>query len=209
MFTLLRTLSLGYFGKHLLRSSLVILSIALGVATLVATQALSKGLATGVQDGVNPLASLAQLLVVKGQHGVPMDLAELIREEHLEGVDDAQPYVMLRVPIKELDNKSAWLIGLDGKRADGKGSLKPGKENVLGVTVRDVYKPDTLADAAALFVAQPALVSPGLASELKRVDPKNRRFTVRNAGFSPEITRVGTVDFSKSNLRLRESHVIV
>src|SRR5262249_40511943 len=104
---------------------------------------------------------------------------------------------------------SAWLLGVDGKRADGKGALKPGKDNALGVEVRDLYQPQTLAEAASLFVAQPALVTPELADELKRVDPRNRRFTVRNAGFSPELTRVGVVDFSKSNLPLRESHVIV
>src|SRR5436309_64270 len=77
MLTLLRTLSAGYFGQHRARTALVVLSIALGVATLVATQALSKGLAAGIQEGVNPLGSLGELIVVNGQTGVPSDLADL------------------------------------------------------------------------------------------------------------------------------------
>jgi len=209
MFTLLRTLSVGYFGKHVTRSVLIVLSIALGVSTLVATQALRKSLGSGIQDGVNPLAGLAQLLVVKGQNGVPMELADKIRKSEVAGVTDAQPYVMWRVSIKELNNKSVWLIGVDDKQPNGKDVLKPDEPNELGVTVKDLYKPKTLAELTALLVARPALVTPSLAAELEKVDPKNRRFTLRNAGFAPEVTRVGTVDFSQSKVPLRDSRVVV
>ena len=74
--TLLRTLSVGYIGKHPLRTVLVILSIALGVTMLVATQALKAGINKGIQEGVNPLGGLADLIVVNGQTGVPYEAGE-------------------------------------------------------------------------------------------------------------------------------------
>src|SRR5205085_12604899 len=86
MLTLLRTLSLGYFSQHRARSVLVVLSIALGVATLVATQALNRSLKVGVENGVNPLASLADLVIDNGQVGVPAALAEELRHAAVPGV---------------------------------------------------------------------------------------------------------------------------
>src|SRR5436190_1011418 len=105
MLTLLRTLSVGYFRQHQMRSALVILSIALGVATLVATQALSRGLGSGIQEGVNPLAGLADLLVTNGQTGVPSEWADELKEAKIAGLKDAQAFVLWRLSVADLDNR--------------------------------------------------------------------------------------------------------
>jgi putative ABC transport system permease protein len=207
MLTLLRTLSLGYFSQHVVRSALVVLSIALGVATLVATQAISKGLGAGIQDGVNPLASVADLQIVNGQTGVPMGLADQLREAHLVGVQDAEPLVMWRLSVIDLNNRVAWLIGVDWKRHQGKKALAPPDENLLGVKVVDVWKPGPL-DLIGLLSNQPALVSANLATALDEALPGKRVFRLRNAG-ERSVTRVGTIDFANSSLPLKESLVVL
>src|SRR5215471_5532657 len=113
MLTLLRTLSLGYFSQHRTRSVLVVLSIALGVATLVATQALNRSLKVGVENGVNPLASLADLVIDNGQVGVPAALAEELRRAGVPGVQSVTPFVLSRMALADLDNKLIWLLGVE------------------------------------------------------------------------------------------------
>src|SRR5262249_54377425 len=81
--------------------------------------------------------------------------------------------------------------------------------NELGVIIRDVREPQSLDEILGLATAKPALVSPGLDAELDRVNPRKRRITIRNAGLSPQLTRMGIADFSKSKLPLKDSHVII
>ena len=116
--TLLRTLSLGYFLQHPMRSVLVVLSIALGVATLVATQALGTGIGKGIQEGVNPLVGLADLLIVNGEAGVPGELANQLEKAGIEGVKKVTPFVYNRVSIVELGNKTVWLFGVEMPRIE-------------------------------------------------------------------------------------------
>src|SRR5262245_46497464 len=99
MLTLLHTLSLGYLSRHLTRSALVVLSIALGVGMLVATQSLSRSLKHGVEVGVNPLAGLADLLVVNGDTGVPAELARHLRDACIPGVRQVTPFVLTRLSV--------------------------------------------------------------------------------------------------------------
>src|SRR5207237_9184635 len=63
-------------------------------------------------------------------------------------------------------------------------------------------------DYPSLLVAQPALVNDNLAAVLDRADPGARTLNLRNAGQTVTVTRVGTIDFSKSNIPLRESLVV-
>ena len=76
--------------------ALVVISIALGVGTLVATRCLDDSLHQAAQGAVNPFATLADLLVVNGQTGVPADLADRLKEAQLPGLGDVQPLVMGR-----------------------------------------------------------------------------------------------------------------
>src|SRR5262249_50272874 len=60
-----------------------------------------------------------------------------------------------------------------------------------------------------LLVAPPALVSEDLAIQLEKKDAKARRFRLRTAGRTPEVTRLGTVTFANSGLPLKDSSVVV
>jgi putative ABC transport system permease protein len=210
MLTLVRTLSVGYFTQHQVRSLLVVLSIALGVATLVATQALSKGLGTGIQDGVNPLARLADLVVTNAEAGVPADLARELREAHIDGVKDVQPYVLALVGIEELGSsgKGAWLIGFDRLRDKRDGHRHRLREVVPGAVINLQHRPSMPGELLALLVAEPALVSKNLATALDERQV-GRQFHLRSAGRVPAATRLGTVDFSNTDLPLKERFVVV
>jgi putative ABC transport system permease protein len=210
MLTLLRTLSVGYFSQHRVRSVLVVLSIALGVATLVATQALSKGLGSGIQEGVNPLAGLADVLITNGEAGVPAGLAQDLREADIEGVESVQPRVLSLVAIEELgtSGKGAWLIGFDrlGDRRDRRKHRL--REEVPGVKFKRTWRPSSWRDYLTLLEAQPAAVSVNLAAALDARDV-GQRFTMRTAGHTPQATRLGTVDFSQTDLPLKERFVVL
>jgi putative ABC transport system permease protein len=210
--TLLRTLTLRYLGQHPLRSVLVVLLIALGVTVLVATQALGTGINKGIQDGVNPLGSLADLLVVNGQAGMPAELAKELREARIDGVKDVTPFVFSRMSLYDLDNKVVWLIGVEPPRGMEKKTEALHSVNSLGVSVQWTYEPKTLREKLALLLRPPALVSENLARELhaKRVsDASPLLFQLFNAGRKPEVTLFGTVDFTDSSLPLKDSHVVV
>ena len=213
MLTLLRTLSVGYFSQHRVRSVLVVLSIALGVAVLVATQALSQGLGAGIQHGVNPLADLADLLITNGQSGVPLDLAQQLRDARIQGVKDVRPYVIWHLTVvlgpDDRNPRTALLLGADRKRERQEGQLEPRHRLLPGIKVHRTYRPRLPEDLVRLLVAQPALVSDRLAAELDRYQPADSPLRLRNAGRVFEMTRVGTVDFSQSDLPLKDSLVVL
>jgi putative ABC transport system permease protein len=208
LLNLLRTLSLGYFGQHRLRTVLVILSIALGVATLVATQAMNRALKTGVQNATNPLADLAGLLIVNGQVGVPAELAAEIRQANVAGVDSLLPFIYARVSIADLKNKSVWLLGVDWT-TNREQSPQLAADNPLGVRVETHLDRLSILEKAGLLLAPPALVSPDLAELLHLQNPKGFSFRLRNAGRTPSVTRIGTVSLAESKLPLRQSSVVV
>src|SRR5262245_22889120 len=165
MLTLLRTLSLGYVSRHLTRSALVVLSIALGVGMLVATQSLSRSLKQGVEVGVNPLAGLADLLIVNGDTGVPAELAKQLLDANITGVRGVTPFVLTRMSVADLGDKTVWLLGVEWPKSKDR-DKPPGDDNLLGVTIHQTYQPETLAEKFGLLIAPPALVSENLAREL-------------------------------------------
>ena len=216
MLTLLRTLTTGYVSQHPLRTFLVVLSIALGVAMLVATQALGTGINKGIQEGVNPLGSLADLVVVNGETGIPYDLAKELRAAHIEGVEAVHPFVYWRMSLADLDNKVVWLIGIERPRTRQERHESRTGHNPLEVTIKRVHhRPRTILDRLTLLFIPPAMVTENLAEELEKKAPPSRgkddpiRFRLRNAGRTPEVTLIGTLDFSKSSLPLQDSHVVV
>jgi putative ABC transport system permease protein len=187
---------------------LIILSIALGVATLVATQSLTQSLKKGVEEGVNPLSGLADLLIDNGQTGVRAELATELRKARIAGVEGVTPFVLWRMSLADLDNKIVWLMGVEWPKSKDPTKL-PGDDNLLGVTIHQTYHPKAWTEQLALLLAPPALVSDNLARELDNKDPKSRRFRLRNAGRTPEVTRMGTVTFAESSLPLQDSAVVV
>jgi putative ABC transport system permease protein len=110
MFSLQRTLTVRYLGQRWTRTLLIILSIALGVATLVATRALADHLTNAADSAVNPFTEGVDLLVDKGETGVSIVLVDEIKE--VPGVKRADPMVLSKVSLPELDNRFVSLFGI-------------------------------------------------------------------------------------------------
>jgi putative ABC transport system permease protein len=190
MFSLQRTLSVGYLGQHPTRAILVVLSIALGVATLVATQSLNRGLGEAAQRGNNPLADLGDLVIVNGQTGVPRELAAKLRAAGLDGVGAVYPVVMERVALPELDSRRrVWLFGFEfGQEKDPAGAnrLPPGIHLELD---------DEVGVLGAAFLPWAAAVGRELADDMARAPKiKGRAFTVRTS-VPRKLVKVGTIRF--------------
>jgi putative ABC transport system permease protein len=115
MLALHRSLSVGYLRLHPMRAVLIVLSIALGVATLVATRLLNQSINHEAPEAVNPMAKIADLVVMNAQTGVPRSLAEELRRAGIDGLRDAEPVVLGRILLPQLDKngRSVWLFGLD------------------------------------------------------------------------------------------------
>src|SRR6185437_8094698 len=115
MLALHRSLSVGYLRLHPTRAVLIVLSIALGVATLVATRMLNQSVSKEAPEAVNPMAKIADLVVMNAQTGVPRDLARELKEAGIPGLRDAEPIVLGRITLPQLDKngRSVWLFGLD------------------------------------------------------------------------------------------------
>ncbi|MGL4550256.1 MAG: ABC transporter permease, partial [Gemmataceae bacterium] len=203
MISLLRTLSAGYVAQHRARTALVILSIALGVATLVATQAISRGLKSGVQDAVNPLAGLADLIVIKGGAGLPGALAREIREAGVSGVADARPFVYARVALVELDNRVTWLFGVEASGLFD--------DNPLGV--KTAFRTPSLLElptwAAKLARGEAGVVSADVVEALRKKGLPATTFSLRNAGRTPTFLLAGTVDFASSGMPVNGSVAVL
>jgi len=210
MISLFRTLSLAYIAQHQIRTLLVVLSITLGVAVLVATQGLSRGLKGGVQNAVNPLAAIADLLILKGGVGVPAALAAEIRAAQLPGIADAQPFVYARVSTVELENRPTWIFGIETPTnlAEAASFLE---NNTLKVKTQ-LRTPGLLELprwSLALSKGEVALVSPDLLQGLQARNLDPTTLSLRNAGQTPRFVIVGTVDFRDSDLPIAGSVVVL
>jgi putative ABC transport system permease protein len=115
MFALHRSLSVGYLRLHPTRAVLIVLSIALGVATLVATRLLNQSINQEAPEAINPMAKIADLAVMNAQTGVPRTLADEIKKASIPGLRDAEPIVIGRISLPQLDKngRSVWLFGID------------------------------------------------------------------------------------------------
>src|SRR5262249_46823090 len=147
-------------------------------------------------DAINPLASVADLLVVNGQAGVPSETAD--RVEGVPGVGEVQPLVIGRVALPDLDNRSVLLIGVDVARMlAGKGGEGVAAET-WGIKVNLTSDPLELAD---LFNPKSkrthAVVSADLAADLKAARADGfAHFRARVAGEERNLNGVGTVTLS-------------
>lgn len=169
MFTLHRSLSVGYLRLHPTRAVLIVLSIALGVATLVATRLLNQSINQEAPEAVNPMAKIADLVVMNAQTGVPRTLAEELRHASIPGLDDAEPIVLGRITLPQLDQngRSVWLFGLDwAKQAraaaeEGRAELRERSEPLgalrqlrspEGIEIRWLHDPSAAEGASRLVL---------------------------------------------------------
>src|SRR5439155_7085012 len=128
MLALYRTLSLRHLRRRASRAALVIVSIALGVATLVSTRALNRSMDAAARTAAAPAGGAADLTVGNDEAGVRRDLAADLRA--VPGVRAVVPLLVERVPLRDLDNRLALLLGVE-RPEGGEASA-----DQLGVTVR-------------------------------------------------------------------------
>jgi putative ABC transport system permease protein len=112
MFPLLRSLTVRYLLQKWDRSALVALSIALGVATLVSTRLLNQCVEAAALDSTVP-ADVADLYADNGEIGVDWGVAEDLKAARIPGVTRVQPFVVVRVVMPELGDRSAVVFGSD------------------------------------------------------------------------------------------------
>jgi putative ABC transport system permease protein len=174
MFSLQRTLSLGYLRQHPTRAGLVVLSIALGVATLVATQSLNKSLSLAGRQAVNPLGGVADLIVSNGSAGVPRSLAGELRDAEIPGLADVRSVILGRILLKSREGdrslRPVLLVGV--ARQEVKGKSTPDL-SAWGVEI-DRRTKLGLGDRLALVTHIKALASPGLARQLDEARSRGR-----------------------------------
>jgi putative ABC transport system permease protein len=152
MFALHRSLSVGYLRLHPTRAVLIVLSIALGVATLVATRMLNQSINQEAPEAVNPMAKLADLVVMNAQTGVPRTLAEEIQKAQIAGIRAAEPIVLGRITLPQLDKngRSVWLFGLDWAGQNRAATVRErGKAD--GVEIHWIHNPTVTAGVARLM----------------------------------------------------------
>jgi putative ABC transport system permease protein len=214
MFALHRSLSVGYLRLHPTRAVLIVLSIALGVATLVATRMLNQSINQDAPEAVNPLAKIADLVVMNAQTGVPRTLASDIKKAGIAGVRDAEPVVLGRITLPQLDKngRSVWLFGMDTESPELNKALA-GADNPWGVEVHLTNK-----NAAWIFARRkaedvlrrvpflnkwvrsqdpvPVLIGDKLAADLEQKLPDGgKQFQALAASKRSQLTLLGTIHF--------------
>jgi putative ABC transport system permease protein len=183
MLSLFRTLSLRHLRRHWPRAALVVLSIALGVATLVATRLLNQSMTAAARNSVTPLAGVGDLLVSNGDAGVSGEAASRLEKAAIPGVQSVAPLVFGRVALPELDNRPAFLLGIDLDAAARQSA------NPWGIEIRWTNP------LGFLTGGKPILVGSALAADLSRSIPSGiGGFRVRAGGKERRLSAAGTVE---------------
>jgi putative ABC transport system permease protein len=199
-----RTLSLGYLRQHPTRATLVVLSIALGVAALVSTRLLNASMTEAALKSVNPLARLADLVVVSGEARLTRDVAERIEEAHVPGLKDVRPLYITRVALPQLNNRSVWLIGVQLPQEGDQRQQADVDLDRWGVKVR--WSAD-VRQLLNVFREPRVVVTQGLAEELRQALPDGARHfqVLAAAGRAVDVSSWGTVEFTKPDFPLSGS----
>jgi len=207
MLALHRSLSVGYLRLHPTRAVLIVLSISLGVATLVATRLLNQSINQEAPEAVNPMAKSADLVVMNAQTGVPRSLADELRRAGIPGLRDAEPIVLGRITLPQLDKngRSVWLFGLDlVKRASALDSKQRSEE---GIEIRWIHDPSAAAGASHLVLDRlrgriPVLAGDKLVQALAEKMSAGRSQAERGEAILKDIPIQALASGKRSNLSL-------
>lgn len=185
MFSLWRSLGVGYLRRRPLRSILVAFSIALGVATLVATQSLRRGIVQGKRDPF----SLGELIITNGRAGIPSTLENRIREANIPGIESIHPLVIGRALAETSPPRSVMIVAMDVGDADPARSLAgEGLEVRLAASAEGIL---------GLLSGTPAVVGNALAESVA-----GKPFHLRVAGRRIRCSPVGRITATDPSHRL-------
>jgi putative ABC transport system permease protein len=120
---LLPLLSLRHFRRHLLRTTLALSSVALGVAAFLAMVALNRGILDSFERAARMRAGGAELVLRGGRGGMALALADEVAQ--VPGVRAAVPTIVRSIETTRPVQVTALLVGLDPARAPDVGGLVP------------------------------------------------------------------------------------
>jgi putative ABC transport system permease protein len=139
---LLRLISLPYFRKHVLRTTLTAAGVALGVAVFVAMHAANESVLADFSRTIDRIAGKTDLQVTAGENGFP--------EETLEAIQSV-PSVAVAVPIIEAivqagSQGSVLILGVDmtGDRSLREYDMEEGDAAVVSDPLIFLAQPDSL-----------------------------------------------------------------
>lgn len=188
MLELFRTLSLRYIRQRWDRATLIVVSIALGVATLVSTRILNDCIERATEEATTPLRGVADLYVSNGENNVPLELVKRVRQ--VSGVRLAQPIIVERVQLIDLDYRTTVVFGIDLGSVSQAESEQVATE--FGVRV-------TVTNPLAALSGRGVLVGRDLADERARTlgVSGRERLRVRVPAGEVELLQVGLIDVSE------------
>jgi putative ABC transport system permease protein len=188
MLELFRTLSLRYIRQRWDRAALIVASIALGVATLVSTRILNDCIERATEEATTPLRGVADLYVSNGENNVPVELVKQVRA--VPGVRLAQPIIVERVQLIDLDYRTTVVFGIDLGSVSQAESEQAASE--FGVRV-------TVTNPLAALSGRGVLVGRDLADERARRlgESRHERLRVRVPAGEVELLQVGLIDVSE------------
>ncbi len=184
MFELFRTLSLRYLSRRWFRALLIVASIALGVATLVATQSLNDTMFRAGVISVNPLAGIADLVVINGDLPVARSMGDEIQA--IPGVKSVQSRIFDSAKIIDHENvkRTVKVFGFDLVGGAPKGLGDPARLKLSDGT-------EIAYGAAVLFGQTPVVIGRELAAALP--DSMKMLQVERNQKVH-SLARVGSVE---------------
>lgn len=143
MFLLLRQISIPEFRKHLLRYSLTMLGIVLGVAVFSGVRSANSSLRLALRNTIDQIAGKAVLQITAGQAGIPESAVDEARA--VPGVRAAVPIIEAVVRTADASQGNIMILGVDmaGDRSMRNYDMEGGDETISDPLVF-LAQPDSL-----------------------------------------------------------------
>src|SRR5258706_1553667 len=183
---LLRLLSWPYLRRHLLRCTLTVAGIVLGVAVFVAMHTANRSIFSAFDRTVDQIAGSTQLQISAGEFG--FDEAILERVQSVPEVGIAVPVIEATVETKIPGQGTVLLLGIDmtGDRSLRDYELKDGDAAIIDDPLVFLAQPDSLMITRE-FAARNKL---GVNSKIPLVTLEGEKeFTVRGIMSSAVMTQ--------------------
>jgi len=111
LLSVFRRVSVPYFRARLLRMTLTVVGIALGVAGITGVQLLHGAVSRSFEQTVERIAGKAVLQVTNGEIGVPEELVDELRAIPAAGA--VAPSVQGYLPVSDLLGERLYIFGID------------------------------------------------------------------------------------------------
>jgi putative ABC transport system permease protein len=141
---MVRLISWPYARKHLLRCSLTIVGIVLGVALLVAMRTANESVLSSFNRTVDGIAGKAQLQVSSGEAGFPEEVLE--RVQAVAEVAVAAPVIEASVDTRIRGEGKLLILGIDflGDRSLREYDFESGERDIIEDPLVFLAQPDSL-----------------------------------------------------------------